>query len=150
MALREGNVTVKPSVGTPRSLVSRLAQRFGRPHNTTALIVALSRAIGLWEQGAVSTAAPPGSLQLCELTKRLFETWRKGGSWDEARSESELLRMQTEQRDPSPIGLLRDMVLDALGDLGQRLRALARDDLVGPGARTPASPPARARLPARM
>ena len=119
MALREGNVTVKPSVGTPRSLVSRLAQRFGRPHNTTALIVALSRAIGLWEQGAVSTAAPPGSLQLCELTKRLFETWRKGGSWDEARSESELLRMQTEQRDPSPIGLLRDMVLDALGDLGE-------------------------------
>ena len=119
MALRESGTDVKAGVGTPRSLVSRLAQRFGRRVETTALMVALSRAIGLWERAGVSAAAPPGSLTLAELSVLLFDTWRRGGAWDEARHDSEMLRVAPEHRDPSPVGVLREMVLDALRDLGE-------------------------------
>ncbi len=119
MALRESNTEVKPGVGTPRSLVARMAQRFGREHNPSALVGALSRATGLWEAGGVSAAAPPGSYRLNELSALLFDTWRKGGAWDEARVDAEMLRVATEHRDPSPVGVLREMVLDALIDLGE-------------------------------
>jgi len=96
-----------------------MAQRFGRQAEAAALLIALSRAVGLWESGAVSGAAPPGSLSLSELTPVLFETWRRGGAWDEARAEPEMLRLPQDQRDPSPVGVLREMVLDALQDLGE-------------------------------
>src|SRR5690606_13577485 len=119
LAMRESVAELRGGVGTPRSLVSRLAQRFGRETEPTALIVALSRAIGLWEVGGVSLAAPPGSLTMAELGVHLFETWRRGGAWDEARADSEVLRLAPEQRDPSPVGVLREMVLDALGDFGE-------------------------------
>ena len=119
MALREAGTEVKAGVGTPRSLVSRLAQRFGRRVEPTALIVALSRAIGLWERAGVSVVAPPGSLTLGELSVLLFDTWRRGGAWDEVRHDSEMLRVAAEHRDPSPVSVLREMVLDALRDLGE-------------------------------
>jgi hypothetical protein len=119
MALRELGTEVKTGVGTPRSLVSRLAQRFGRRVEPTALIVALSRAIGLWERAGVSVVAPPGSLPLAELTVLLFDTWRRGGAWDAGLHDSEMLRVAAEHRDPSPVGVLREMVLDALRDLGE-------------------------------
>ncbi|HZO13884.1 MAG TPA: hypothetical protein VFB62_11520, partial [Polyangiaceae bacterium] len=118
VAVRESAGEVRPSVGTPRSLVSRLAQRFGREFEPTALIVALSRAIGLWEAG-INAAAPPGALSMTEVGALLFETWRRGGAWDEARPDAEVLRVSAENRDPSPVGVLREVVLDALHDLGE-------------------------------
>jgi len=119
MALKASDTTVKPGVGTPRSLLSRLAQRFGQDQEPTALVAALSRALGLWESDAVSAATPPGSFKLWELSAELFDAWRRGGAWDEARKEPEMLRVQPEHRDPSPVGVLREMVIDALTDLGE-------------------------------
>lgn len=119
MALKESETAVKPGVGTPRSLLSRLAQRFGQEQEPTALVAALSRALGLWESDAVSAATPPGSFRLWELSAELFDAWRRGGAWDEARKEPEMLRVQPEHRDPSPVGVLREMVIDALQDLGE-------------------------------
>jgi hypothetical protein len=119
IAMRDSATEVRPGVGTPRSLVSRLAQRFGQPLEATALIIALSRAMGLWESSAIGDAAPPGSLTLGALTVALFDTWKRGGAWDEARAEAEVLRVASAERDPSPAGVLRDMVLDALRDLGE-------------------------------
>ncbi|HVY45272.1 MAG TPA: hypothetical protein VHB21_05305, partial [Minicystis sp.] len=49
---------VRAGVGTPRSLLVRLAQRFGRDVEAVALIAALSRAVGLWEPSAASSATP--------------------------------------------------------------------------------------------
>ena len=118
MAFNDGTTEVRSGVGTPRSLVARLANRFGRSPERAALLTALSRAVGLWE-GACSAATPPGSLRLWELSALLFDTWRRGGAWDEARSEPEMLRVPPEHRDPSPVGVLREMVLDALSDLGE-------------------------------
>ncbi|MCC6553905.1 MAG: hypothetical protein IT372_12920 [Polyangiaceae bacterium] len=117
--VREPGSEVRAGVGTPRSLLVRLAQRFGRDVETVALCAALSRAVGLWEASAASPATPPGSLQVHELTSLLFATWRRGGAWDEARAEREMLRAASENRDASPIGALREMVLDALHDLGE-------------------------------
>ncbi len=119
MAVSEAGVEIKAGVGTPRSLVARLSQRFGREQEPIALLAALSRALGLWEAGGVTAASPPGSLKLNELSSLLFDTWRRGGAWDEARSDSEMLRVAPEHRDPSPVGVLREMVLDALLDLGE-------------------------------
>ncbi len=52
-------------------------------------------------------------------TQILFSTWRRGGAWDEARPEREVLRVAESSRDASPIGALREMVIDALQDLGE-------------------------------
>jgi hypothetical protein len=121
LAVREASLAgdVKAGVGTPRSLVSRLANRFGRTIEETAMLVALSRAVGLWEPGALSSVAPPGTLRLHDLPRALFDAWRRGGAWDEARSEPELLRLAPYARDVSPVGVLREVVLDALIDLGE-------------------------------
>ncbi|HEY5146257.1 MAG TPA: hypothetical protein VII82_05805, partial [Polyangiaceae bacterium] len=110
---------VRPGVGTPKSLVQKLAARFGREPSHVALIVALSRATGLWEPMAMNLAAPPGSATLQELTRLLFVTWRRGGAWDEARTEPEVLRLAPESRDSSPAGVVREMVLEALKELGE-------------------------------
>ena len=118
-AVREPGSEVRPGVGTPRSLLVRLAQRFGRDQEAIGLIAALSRAIGLWDASAASPATPPGSLEVHELAQLLFATWRRGGAWDEARPEREVLRAAAENRDASPISALREMALDALHDLGE-------------------------------
>jgi hypothetical protein len=118
-AVREPGSDVRPGVGTPRSLLVRLAQRFGRDVELIALSAALSRAIGLWEPSAASPATPPGSLEVHELTRVLFDTWRRGGAWDEARPEREVLRAASDVRESSPIGGLREMVIDALQELGE-------------------------------
>lgn len=130
---------VRTGVGTPRSLIVRLAQRFGRDVETVALSAALSRAIGLWEPTSASIVTPPGSFAIREITRVLFNTWRRGGAWDEARPEREVLRGAAEGRESSPIGALREMVLDALQELGEgrwvpwsSLRGyLAADDRIG-------------------
>ena len=59
------------------------------------------------------------ALTLQELTRQLFVTWRRGGAWDEARSEPEVLRLAPESRDSSPAGVVREMVLEALKELGE-------------------------------
>jgi hypothetical protein len=117
--VREPGSEVRPGVGTPRSLLVRFAQRFGRDVEAIALIAALSRAVGLWDPSAASPATPPGSLALYDLTRILFTTWRRGGAWDEARPEREVLRVAEGSRDASPIGVLREIVIDALQDLGE-------------------------------
>ncbi len=119
IAVREPGSEVRPGVGTPRSLLVRLTQRFGRDAETVGLLAALSRAIGLWEPSATTQATPPGSLPLSALTPLLFQTWRRGGAWDEARPEREVLRVPEGSRDPSPSGVLRELVIDALQDLGE-------------------------------
>lgn len=119
IAAREPGIEVREGVGTPRSLIMRLAARFGRPPETIALMVALSRAVGLWDGSALSPSAPPGVLPIAELGRVLFAAWRRGGAWDEARPEREVLRVPTEHRDASPSRALREMVLDALRDLGE-------------------------------
>jgi hypothetical protein len=130
---------VRAGVGTPRSLIVRFAQRFGRDVEAVALSVALSRAVGLWEPSAASIVTPPGSVAIRELTRILFTTWRRGGAWDEARPEREVLRTVAEGRESSPISALREMVIDALQELGEgrwvpwsSLRGyLAADDRLG-------------------
>jgi hypothetical protein len=115
---REPGNEVRAGIGTPKSLVHKLSVRFAREPEHVALIVALSRAIGLWDASATNPAAPPGSLVVRELPRVLFHAWRRGGAWDEARPESEMLRLAPDARDASPAGVVREMVLDALHDLG--------------------------------
>ena len=67
----------------------------------------------------MNISSPPGSATLQELTRQLFVTWRRGGAWDEARTEPEVLRLAPESRDSSPAGVVREMVLEALKELGE-------------------------------
>jgi hypothetical protein len=119
LAARETGNEVRPGIGTPKSLVAKLATRFGREAPHVALSVALSRAVGLWDASAISASAPPGALPLHELSRLLFTAWRRGGAWDEARTEAETLRLPAEQRDSSASGVVRELVLEALRDLGE-------------------------------
>jgi hypothetical protein len=119
LAVREPGMEIREGVGTPRSLVTRLAQRFGRDVDMVAMIAALSRAIGLWDSSALSSASPPGSSPLHELPRALYMAWWRGGAWDEARPDPEVLRLAPEARDSSPVNVIREMVLDALRELGE-------------------------------
>ena len=119
LASREGGVEVRPGVGTPKSLVQRLATRFGRDPAHVALLVALSRAVGLWDASALSPSSPPGSFTLGELVPILYGAWRRGGAWDEAREDAESVRLSPDARDASPVGVVRELVLEALRDLGE-------------------------------
>ena len=119
LAIREPGNEVRPAIGTPKSLVTKLATRFGREPAQVALLVALSRAVGLWDASAIGASAPPGSLAMHELSRLLFLAWKRGGAWDEGRSEPEMLRLPADQRDSSASGVVRDLVLEALRDLGE-------------------------------
>ncbi len=119
LASREGTGDVKPNIGTPKSLTQKLGGRFGRDATTVAMLVALSRAVGLWEPSALVVSSPPGSLTLGDVPHLLFAAWRRGGAWDEARDEPEVLRLAVDSRDPSPIGVVRELLLEALVELGE-------------------------------
>ncbi|NRA34804.1 MAG: hypothetical protein HRU17_15845 [Polyangiaceae bacterium] len=114
--VRESANAVRADVGTPRSLVQKFATRLGRDVEDVALIAALSRAIGLWDTSAADAGTPPGSWTVGELGQRLFHAWNQGGAWDDARPEGEVLRGA---REASAVGVLREMVVDALGELGE-------------------------------
>jgi hypothetical protein len=119
MAVREGQSEVKPGLGTPKSLLQRLATRFGREPSHVALLAALSRSIGLWDATALQVSAPPGSLSVGDLGARLFAAWQRGGAWDEGRADSETLRLPPDNRDLSPASAVAEVLLEALRELGQ-------------------------------
>jgi hypothetical protein len=119
LAVRDPSVEVRSGVGTPRSLVSKLAARFGRDGEAVALLAALSRASGLWDASAAVANSPPGSARVVELGELLFRSWRRGGAWDEARPEGEMLRVGSEAREASVVGIIREMVVEALQELGE-------------------------------
>jgi hypothetical protein len=119
LAVREPGNEVRPGIGTAKSLVAKMGTRFGRDPYQVAMLVSLSRAIGLWDASAITASQPPGSLEMCELTRLVFTTWRRGGAWDEARQEPEVLRLPPDQRDSSASGVVRELVLEALRDLGE-------------------------------
>ena len=119
LAVRDPSIEVRPGVGTPRSLLNKLAARFGHDYEVVALVAALSRAVGLWDQSAAQLTAPPGSERIGDLGHLLFRAWRRGGAWDEARPDGEVLRAGVESRDASVVGVIRDLVLEALQELGE-------------------------------
>jgi hypothetical protein len=137
---RDPSIEIRPGVGTPRSLVGKFATRFGRASEAVALLAALSRAIGLWDPSAISVASPPGSSPVNELNALLFAAWQRGGAWDEARPDGEVLRATGESREASAVGVLRSIVLDALRELGdgrwapwEAVAAYVRSDSRTPG-----------------
>jgi len=140
LAVRDPSVEVRAGVGTPRSLLTKFAARFGRDSDVVALIASLSRAIGLWDPSAVSTASPPGSHTVGGLSHALFDAWRRGGAWDEARPDGEALRVTADARETSAVGVVRELVLEALQELGdgrwapwEAIAAYVRSDSRAPG-----------------
>lgn len=140
LAVREPSVEVRQGLGTPRSLISKFAARFGRDSETVAFLSAISRAVGLWDPSAVGLSAPPGAFEVQDLGKVLFDAWRRGGAWDEARPDGEVLRVQPELREPSAVGVVRELVLEALQELGdgrwapwEAIAAYVRTDDRAPG-----------------
>jgi hypothetical protein len=117
--VRERNLDVRSDLGTPRSLITRFATRFGQDTQRVALIASLSRAVGLWDASARNASAPPGGWTLNELGRQLFDVWHQGGAWDEARPEGEVLRAAGASREASVIGIIRSIVLESLMDLGE-------------------------------
>lgn len=118
LVVRDPGVEVRLGIGTPRSLIAKFATRFGRAPEDVAMIAALSRAIGLWDPAAIGASSPPGSLTVGELSGELFRTWERGGAWDEARADGEVVRAQGEAREASAVGVIRSIVLEALRELG--------------------------------
>jgi len=142
LAVREPGVEVKPGIGTPRSLITKLASRFGKDQDRVAFVAALSRAIGLWDPSAIGVASPPGALPVAELARALFQAWRRGGAWDEARPDGEVLRAPPEARESSACGVVRELVLEALQELSdgrwvpwEAVAAYVRSDSRTPGVR---------------
>lgn len=118
MGVHAGEGEVRPGVGTPRSLISKMATRFGRPNEAIALVASLSRIAGLWDTAATSPDGPPGDLRLAEIGPLLFKTWRRGGAWDESRNDGELLRVHGDARESGAVSVVRSVVVEALQELG--------------------------------
>ncbi len=139
LSVRDPATEVRAGVGTPKSLMTRFSSRWGRSPEAVGLLASLSRAAGLWDPSAVNTASPPGSGRIGDLPGLLFETWRRGGAWDEARPDGEVLRAGAEARDASAVGVIREIVLEALAELGDGRWAPweAIDAYVRADARTP-------------
>jgi hypothetical protein len=140
LAARDPAVDVRPGVGTARSLIAKFASRFGRDQEAVAFVASLSRAVGLWDPSVVSVAAPPGSCRAHELGRVLFDAWRRGGAWDEARPDGEVMRVASEVREASAVGVIREIVLEALHELGdgnwapwEAIAAYVRADSRTPG-----------------
>lgn len=140
LSVRDPSIEVRPDVGTARSLISRFATRFGRAPETVALVAALSRAVGLWDPSVVGVASPPGSYRVHDLGRALFDAWRRGGAWDDARPDGEVLRLNAEAREASAAGVLREMVVEALRELSdgrwapwEAVEAYVRTDSRTPG-----------------
>lgn len=140
LTVRDPSVEVRTDIGTPRSLIGRLSTRFGKDPERVAFIAALSRAIGLWDPSAVSVASPPGSHDVGGLGRALFEAWRRGGAWDEARPDGEVMRVAQGTREASAVGSVRDLVLEALQELGdgrwvpwEAIAGYVRSDSRAPG-----------------
>ncbi len=117
-ALRESGAEVRDGVGTPRSLLSKLATRLGRSQDDVALVAALSRVVGLWDAAGIGPTSPPGAYRVYELGRVLFEAWRRGGAWDESREDGELMRVSGDSREAGAVGVVRGIVLEALQELG--------------------------------
>jgi hypothetical protein len=142
LAVREPGIEVKPGVGTPRSLITKLASRFGKDPERVAFVASLSRAIGLWDPSAIGIASPPGALAVSDLAHALFQAWRRGGAWDEARPDGEVLRAPQEARESSACGVVRELVLEALQELSdgrwvpwEAVAAYVRSDSRTPGVK---------------
>lgn len=118
MAVHGGEAEVRPGVGTPKSLISKMATRYGRNPETVAIVAAISRIAGLWDEGATTADGRPGSYQLQALGKLIYETWQRGTAWDESRPDGELLRAQGEAREAGATSVVRNIVVEALHELG--------------------------------
>jgi hypothetical protein len=140
ITVRDPTLELRADIGTPRSLLSKLSTRFGKDPERVAFIASLSRAIGLWDPSAVSVASPPGSHEVHGLSRALFEAWRRGGAWDEARPDGEVMRVAQGTREASAVGSVRELVLEALQELGdgrwvpwEAIAGYVRSDSRAPG-----------------
>ncbi len=140
LTVRDPSVELRADIGTPRSLISKLSTRFGKEPERVAFVAALSRAIGLWDPSAVSVASPPGAHDGQGLGRALFDAWRRGGAWDEARADGEVMRVAHGAREASAVGIVRDLLLEALQELGdgrwvpwEAIAAYVRSDSRSPG-----------------
>ncbi len=140
LTVRDPSFELRTDIGTPRSLIGKLSTRFGKEPERVAFIAALSRAIGLWDPSAVSVASPPGSHEVHGLGRALFEAWRRGGAWDEARPDGEVMRVAQGTREASAVGSVRDLVIEALQELGdgrwvpwEAIAGYVRSDSRAPG-----------------
>lgn len=140
ITVRDPSLELRTDIGTPRSLISKLSTRFGKDPERVAFIAALSRAVGLWDPSAVSVASPPGSHEVHALSRALFEAWRRGGAWDEARPDGEVMRVAQGTREASAVGSIRELVLEALQELGdgrwvpwEAIAGYVRSDARAPG-----------------
>ncbi len=139
LTLRDHGSDVRPTVGTPKSLSTKMSQRFGQELDRVVLIGTMSRALGLWDASAHALSSPPGSLSLQDLTTAFVRAWRRGGAWDEARPNPEVFRLAQDSRDLAPIGQLREMLIEALRELGEDrwVSRRALDSYVANDARIP-------------
>lgn len=117
LAVHGGRDKPREGVGTPRTLVRQNARRLGQSEGKIEFLSALSRNLGLWDPSALSTTAPPGEWNSGQLSERLFELWRSGSAWDEARPEPEVARAAVEARVAGATGLIRQLVLECLREL---------------------------------
>ncbi|HTM46322.1 MAG TPA: hypothetical protein VL137_15285, partial [Polyangiaceae bacterium] len=111
-------VPLKEQVAVPRSLLTRWGARLGQEVEAVALVSALSRAAGLWDNGAVFNNAAPGNRTGEQIAQALFDIWHRGSAWNEAHPIGDAAAVGRGDRGAGAIGSLRTLVLEALHELG--------------------------------
>jgi hypothetical protein len=115
---------VKTNIGTPKSLTQKLGTRFGRDTTTVAMLVALSRAVGLWEPSALVVSSDH---RMAGLT-RLFRRWAERSHSNEAQSTY-----------TAPVAAARRIIRESLPALG--MLDLGEEDAIDGLPPSPHVPP---------
>lgn len=118
-SVREPGGEVRPGVGTPRSLLLKLAQHFGRDVDTITFdrrALARGRPVGC--RRGLAGDAPGRARHVRALAARLHHLAPRRRLGRGALRARGAARRQS-NRDASPIGALREMVIDALTNLGE-------------------------------
>ena len=93
----------KTGCGASRAALRRVAFQLHLPEGKATMLACLARAAGL----------PYSSATIQSASERLWESWRRGGAWDEAASDPDPFR-PGHPTSARPASLVREVLLDTL------------------------------------
>ncbi|MBK8172942.1 MAG: hypothetical protein IPK60_21775 [Sandaracinaceae bacterium] len=116
--LKAEGVSLSQEVSAPRTVLKKAGRTLGLEAHAVELLAALARADGL------ATAAIP----IKDIGFRLARMWRRGGAWDESRTEPDSLRAQQRfARISTPTMALVSAVIELLSEVESTRFALVED-----------------------
>jgi hypothetical protein len=120
--MRAWDLPIKDDVAVSRTVLRRCGERLGESDESMALLIALARAsLGRLSVPGASLGPTHNHQCIVDVAAFLRDSFRRGGAWDETRTEPETLRAAQSDGLSSAGALLRNMLFDALESIAKDL-----------------------------